>query len=102
MAHQNCKRIVGLGLLSALLMQGADSSDPVFAAPVMGYVFDSGARQLKAMLGIPGAARVANAIELDIAAGRVLVAPDGTYALASTDDGASMMLIRTLDSKAVS
>src|SRR5438445_13750097 len=106
MAHQTCRRIVCLGLLSGLLIPGAeqaekkaDSSDVVFAAPVMGYVFDSGARQIKTMLGIPGAARVASAIELDIAAGRVLMAPDGGYALASTDDSDSLMLIRAFDSK---
>ena len=109
MADQTCRQIVCLGLISGLLIPAAeqtekkaDSSDAVFAAPVMGYVFDSGARQIKTMLGIPGAARVASAIELDIAAGRVLMGPDGRYALASTDDAGSLMLIRALDSKAVS
>src|SRR5258708_5910377 len=109
MAHHTCKRIVCLGLLSGLLIPGAeqpekkaDSNDPVFAAPVMGYVFDAGSRQIKTLLGIPGAARVANPIDLDITAGRVVLGPDGRYALASIDDVDSLMLIRALDSKAAS
>jgi len=61
----------GAFLMCALTLSGAqtksktDSADISFVEPIIGHVFDANKKQIRAILGIPGAARVADAIPLD-------------------------------------
>jgi hypothetical protein len=80
----------------------SDSTGPSFVRPLIGYVFDAGAGQIRTIAGTPGAARVAEAVTLDTAVQQVLIRPAGSYAVASAPAGATLMLIRGLDSQAAS
>ncbi len=80
----------------------SDSTGPSFVRPFISYVFDAGAGQIRTVAGTPGAARVAEAVAVDTSVQNVLIKAAGSYAVASVPAGQSLMLIRGLDSQAVS
>ena len=50
-----------------------------FSAPVLGYVYDPGARAIRSIFGVPGSAGLGDAIATDL--DRTFVSPRGDYAL---------------------
>jgi hypothetical protein len=82
---------------AALLVLTAQAADQAFVRPLIGHVFDSRSRQIRAMVGTPGAARVAEAVPLEISIDRVLTGARGPYAIVSAVEGEALFAARLLD-----
>src|SRR5438046_2055700 len=72
------------GAASLLAQQGN------VTGPTAGYVFDSGARALRQIRGIPGAALIAGTLDLGAPVTAAWVAPRLDAAIAVTADGARL------------
>jgi hypothetical protein len=95
----------GLLLMSPLALNGAEAkrktADISFVEPLIGHVFDEGTRQIRTILGIPGAARVAEAIPLETPLRDVVIGAGGKLAVASVENGESAVLIRPSGTPAI-
>jgi hypothetical protein len=93
----------GVALLNPVALSGAevkraaDSSVISFVEPLVGHVFDPAKKQIRTILGIPGAARVADAVPLNTTLENVVIAAGGKLAIASVTDGDSSVLVRPFD-----
>ncbi len=66
-------------------LPGSDAANPAngFAGPLLGFVLGSTPAELQPILGIPGAARLGNAVPLPSAVTQLYLAPGHCYALAA-------------------
>lgn len=95
----------GVILICACTLNGAqkkrsaDSTDVSFVEPIIGHVFDGNKQQIRSILGIPGAARVADPIPLNANAENAILSASGGLAIASVTGGDAAMLVRPVDSE---
>lgn len=82
------------------LTRNSESTGLTFAPPLMGYVFDAAAGQVRMLAGIPGAARVADPVKLDFKMAHAAIGAGGTSVVASVPDGASLIVVSRLDAQA--
>jgi hypothetical protein len=75
--------IIGTAALAAMLAQAQDGN---VAGPTAGFVFDSAARALRPVEGIPGSALVGDALQLDYAVSSAYFSPRQDAALTVADD----------------
>lgn len=85
-------------LSAAKVERAADSAAISFIEPVIGHVFDADKGQIRTILGIPGAARVADPLVLNATVQNVVIGAAGKLAIASVRDGDTAMLVRPFDS----
>ncbi|MBI1745345.1 MAG: hypothetical protein HYR55_02005 [Acidobacteria bacterium] len=102
------KRIVGLTLLGACLTlgygragaEGGPSSSRFMSGPVLGYVFDEGRGVVRAILGIPGAAVMADVASTSERLAQAWISPRQDYALTEAATDRSLGVL-TWDGEAV-
>jgi hypothetical protein len=86
-------------LLAEPAKRNSESTDLRFAPPLMGYVFDRSLGQIRTVVGIPGAARVTDAVKLDFKLEHALVGAGGAIGVAGISGGAALTLVGALDSQ---
>lgn len=64
------------------------------SGPSLGFVFDSDAKSIRPILGIPGAASLGQSLDLGIAVTKASVSPQEDYVLAFSSDS-SLLLVRS-------
>ena len=88
-------------LLSAVILLAGElvrAEDNQFLRPRLGYVFDASSRQIRPLIGTPGAALVAVGVPLDFEVDRALVSSANSFALATAPDGANLKVVRLSES----
>lgn len=75
------------GLLVAGTLYAADANGPRLESPVLGYVFDSSANQIRAISGIPGAAALGESVALPVALTDAVVHSGSRAAVVLTKEG---------------
>jgi hypothetical protein len=84
-----------LGLLALVLGGIVQSQAPRMAGPILGYVFDPAVEGVRPIHGIPGAATLADPLELGVALYDAAVSPQQDYILAFAGAERKLALIRT-------
>lgn len=79
------------GFLIVPLLAGQGGPAPSFRGPLMGWLFDSSARQLRPVWGVPGASLLGGPLEGPALAGAG-VSPRGDYALVTDAEGSAAIL----------
>ena len=74
------------------------AEDNQFVRPRLGYVFDASTRQIRPLIGTPGAALVAGGVPLDLALDRALVSSANSFAIVTAPDSANVKVVRLLES----
>jgi WD40 repeat protein len=78
----------------AVLQTAAFAQTGSWSAPVLDYVYDSSAKSLRPLTGIPGAASLESALAVSSKLEQAAVSPTRKYALASNMEGGSLLLLR--------
>ena len=86
--------LVRLGLLALALSTTAKSQAPRMSGPILGYVFDPALEGVRPIYGIPGAATLADPIELGAPLYDAAVSPTQDYVLAFAGPDRKLALIR--------
>jgi hypothetical protein len=84
-------RMAAAGSLLVGLLAG--SAWGQIRGPRLGYVFDKGAGVLRPILGVPGASRLGEPLDLGVSLALAAISPKQDYALGITQDGGRLVLI---------
>ena len=83
--------IFGAAWLAAVAAASIWAGD--ISGPVTGYVFDASARQVRPVLGIPGASTMGRPLDLGLDLSMAAVAPAQDYLLAGGSDGQTRLVL---------
>jgi len=84
--------LIWLGAFQCLALLGQDVG--AIGAPVLSFVYDSQARALRPVMGIPGAAELGTALDAGFSIRAATVSPWQDYALAVADDDQRVRVVR--------
>ena len=89
--------LLGMIFTPNLLSQGQNSgktTESAIQAPILGFVFDSQAHRIRPVLGVPGAAMLAQPVDVGMDIADAALSPGQDYALILTGDDRRVLVLR--------
>jgi len=94
------KRIFTLrGVLPILVPALAMAQSGQWSSPTLGYLFDSDAKAIRILAGVPGAASLEGPVALPFKLDSAAVAPGRKYAIAENGDSDTLLMVTWADGK---
>src|ERR1051325_11375216 len=81
-------------VFAPLIATGQTSVPAGMSGPVLGYVYDDGAKSIRRVTGVLGALGIEGAVPAEFAIERAYVSPGGNAAVAVAKDGGGPQLLR--------